>query len=134
MSESNPVAQSIHPVTILVRYKNEEGDQEVRYPGYHTGGNNAMYVTEYGALIFVEIEPTEDSSIYVDLSGWTQLGNIKDASGDTETMIGVLTNKLHRMTAYDFLAKVLVHVREDFDFEGAIIPNLLNDESNIGGA
>lgn len=119
--------QTIQPITVLVRYDNEEGEQEARYPGYHTGGNNAMYVAEYGNLIFVEIESTEDPAIYLDVSGWTHLGNINNAIGDMEEIISKLTSKLHNMSGYEFLAKVMVHVRDGFDYEGAIIPNLINE-------
>jgi hypothetical protein len=118
----------IRPINVLVQFNNEDGEQVSRYPGYLTGGKNAMYVDDYGTLMFAEIEPTEDPDTYLDVTAaWTQLGNIKDGCGDMEGIIDAVANKLHTMTGYEFVAKVLVHVREDFDYAGAIIPNLLNE-------
>jgi hypothetical protein len=92
-----------------------------------------MYADEHGNLIFVVIKSTEDPGIYLDVTpGWTELGNVKDGGGNLETIVSKLTSKLHNMTGYDFLAKVMVHVRDGFDYEGAIIPNLISDNAYKG--
>lgn len=129
----NNRSDPLQPITVLIRFttwdaKMKQFEKEERYPGYLTGGKNAMYVVpNLGTLIFAEVEPTDDPAVFLEVTpAETQLGNINDAGGDMESIISKLTIKLHNMTGYDFLAKVMVHVREDFDYEGAIIPKLLS--------
>lgn len=112
-------------ITILVRYDNEEGQQEARYQGYLTGTESAMYVNEYNKLMFSQVEPTDDPAAYLEISCARELGSIKNATGDEKTTIERLANILNSMTAYDFLAKVLIHVQHDLDLDELIIPKLI---------
>jgi hypothetical protein len=123
---------NIKPITVLIRYANEFGDQEARYAGYLTGSRSAMYFYPDGTLNFSFAEETEAPDVYLELSG-IYLGNINDADEflESESIVEKLASILHNMTAHDFMTKVIVHIRDGFDFEGLIIPKLIN-ETNYG--
>lgn len=113
----------VQAITILVRYNDEQGQKEVRYQGFLTSTANAMYVNEYKKLLFARVEPTNDPDVYLEVNCPRELGSI---SGDAKTTIEALTNKLQTMTAYEFMANVIIHITEQFDFEGLIIPKLID--------
>lgn len=115
-------------VIILVQYENEHGLQEARYPGFLTGNDHAMYVeTKYKRLMFVSVEPSGDHGEYLETSGFCSLGEI-DASYDSDSLIKDLAHVLHNMSAYEFIAKVIAHVRTEIEFEDLIIPHILDGE------
>lgn len=110
------------------KYENEYGMQEARYPGFLTGNHHAMYIeneTEYERLLFVNVSPTDDPDVYLDISpGYCVLGYLHE-SYDPISVIKELNSKLHSMTAYEFLMKVIIHVQYEIEFEDWIIPRLL---------
>jgi hypothetical protein len=122
-----PNGQGVTPITVLGRYTNEQGEQEERYSGFLTGGSHALCLEEYNSIIFVEVAPTDEPEIYLGEPRYHSLGQLNE-SQDPQTIIEALANKLHSMMAYEFMAKVIFHVKDEIDFEQLIIPSLLQYE------
>lgn len=114
------------PITVCVPIEDEnERKTEVRFPGFLTSAGYAMYVEpRYGDLCFAGVEETTEATVYRLTTPFTTLGRITDQDED-EQIIGQLTQLLHQMTAYDFLAKVIINVPAEIEFRETIIPNLL---------
>lgn len=113
------------PITVLIKYDNEFGEQEERYAGFLTGNLHAMYdENDYGRIVFVKVVPTDEPNVYLSVSGYCSLGYL-DESDDPKIIIEKLTNKLHNMTAFEFMTDVIIHVKAEIEFEDTIIPNLI---------
>jgi hypothetical protein len=117
----------LRPITVVIKYT-EEPDGEVleeREPGFLIDDLHAIFVeTEYYRVVLMRVEPTDDPDVYLDVYGYCTLG-VLDDSTDPGSVISALTNKLNNMTAYDFLTKVVIHVKEEIGFGEWIIPGLI---------
>ncbi|KRE70772.1 hypothetical protein [Paenibacillus sp. Soil750] len=118
------------PVTILVRYEDEQGEQEISYHGFLTGLEHAMYVentTPTPHLLFAKVRSTDKANVYLETSlAPCYLGKL-DELHDAEDLVKQLSNKLHNMTAYELMMNVVVHVKSEIEFEKLIIPSLLKE-------
>lgn len=127
MQLSNNKHVAIQPVTILVRYDDEQGEQEEHYPGFLTGGLHVMYVEENNQLLFASVAATKRSQEYWSTSGYFSLGTLAEDM-DGESVIKTLASKLHGMSAYEFITRVLIDLGMEIQFEDFIIPKLLDPE------
>lgn len=119
----------LKPVTILVRYTNEEGDQELRFLGFLTGSEHGMYVDPgYGNLHFCKLESTDDPTAYLDVGGYLVLGKLSESEqvDFAVTIIEQLASKLQSISGYEFLMNVIANLSPNIELEDWIIPELLN--------
>jgi hypothetical protein len=133
MNKNESVESTLKAVTILDQYEDLGEQLEERFSGFLTGSNHAMFVEQkYGTLMMVEITPTNDPSVYLSASRTMELGVTNDCSKNGETVEAV-AKTLNNMTAYEFLAKVLMNVDQEVDFEDMIvaIPAMANLKSGV---
>lgn len=121
MKKNDLVESSLLAITILEQYE-DDGPREERFSGFLTSSNHAMFVEQmYGTLMMVEVEPTNDFSVYLTVSPPTKLGHVNDPSKNDET-IKEVAKTLNNMTAYEFVAKVIFNLRHEVDFVDKIVP------------
>jgi hypothetical protein len=119
--------QTLKPITVILRFTNEDGEQEEIYSGFLTGNSHAMYIDGFDNLIFLKVSPTSDPDVYVDEYGYCYLGELGE-SDEPEVVISALVEKLNSITAYQFLEKVLIHVKCEIEFEDWILPRFIHQE------
>lgn len=108
-------------ITIVEQYE-DEGPQEERFSGFLTSSNHAMFVEQkYGTLMIVEVKPTNDPSVYLTVSPTMDLGRVDDPSKNAET-VKAAAKTLSNMTAYELVAKVILNLRQEVNFENTIVP------------
>jgi hypothetical protein len=113
------------PITVLVPYSNEEGRQELYCTGFLTSDHHAMYIEDaYRDIIFVGVLPSRDPGVYIDVTGYLSLGKIAESQNLGE-VVAELTERLKQMSAYQFLADVVISMRDEVEFDETIIPGIL---------
>lgn len=78
-------------------------------PAALTDSQHAIYSAD-GRLYLVKIAPTSMNSLYTADSGHVVLGGCSDSD---PYVIELLLHKLHHMTAYQFLTKVIVALKDE---------------------
>jgi hypothetical protein len=108
---------SYKPVTILVKYDNEYGDQEERHSGFLTGDSHAIYFeSAYSRVIFTQATPTDELDVYLDNpSNYISLGILDDEAQDAEQVIFNLANLFHTITGYELLTRITTQVNIEID-------------------
>jgi hypothetical protein len=108
-------------ITIVEKY-DDYGPKEARYTGFLTSPHHAMFVDQNcGTLMIVEVNPTNDSSVYLTASPTMELGHVEDPSKYAET-IKTVAESLNNMPAYQFVVKILLNLRGEVNFEDKIVP------------
>jgi hypothetical protein len=131
--EKNELAVDLLPITVLTQYEDLGEQLEEYFAGFLTGENHAMYIERTqscGVLMIVEVEPTNDPSVYLTISPTLELGQVDDLLKKAET-VEAAARKLKNMTAYEFVTKVMSNVKQEVDFENMIVPAPANLESGV---
>lgn len=108
------------PVIVIIRFQEELEIEEERYEGFLVDEKHAMYHIPGFGIMLSAVEPTDEPAVYVEQAQFTRLGKITE-SDNAELIINTLADRLKNMTAFEFLTKVLLHIREEFDYEGLVI-------------
>lgn len=114
----------VRPITVIVPYTDEQGYQELKRAGFLTSEHHAMYIEgKQQEIVFVGVMPSRDPAEYINVTRYLSLGKIGEA--DAIQVVDALTTRLKQMSAYDFLADVVMGVQEDVEFRNLIIPGIL---------
>lgn len=121
--------QTLQAITVMHKYEDLGEQFDERYEGFLTSSNHAMYI-EGQALMFVPVKPTNDPAVYLAAVETLQLGIIHDPL-QIVLIIESFLKKLQNMTAYEFLAKIMMSVKQEVDFEDFIVPDPTILESGV---
>lgn len=115
---------SVRPVTVIIPFTDETGYKEVYSPGFLTSERHAMYIEDdRPEVVFVGVIPSRDPEAYIGVTRYLSLGNI--TGPDHAELVAALTTRLQEMSAYEFLADVILFMRDDQEFGKLIIPGIL---------
>lgn len=118
---------SLKAITIIIDYEDEDGPQEERHTGYLTGYGYAFYIIqEYATLCFASVVATDEVGIYRAVKFKYMIEKLTEPGNDKEVILK-LAQQLHRMSGYEFLARVILNVQSSIEFEGWLLPGLLNE-------
>lgn len=121
-TDQNLAGNSLLAITVLDLYE-DDGPKEVRFSGFLINSNHAMFVEQShgqakGALMLVEVKPTNDPLVYLTSSYTTELGIVE---GDHSETIKSTAKMLLNMTAYEFIIKIICKLVNYVNFKDLIV-------------